>query len=175
MKLIIVAEVQIKPRFPLAVMTNPHSRSSMALSESSSVNVLCQCRRPAGSSVPTRGSEKRVRRGRGSACFPFFFYLSFPFSFSSSLHSALRVSEVLHRAAGLHPVRGGLRRPAHHHHLAQRRPAHPSQPRGDHRQHRLHQLPADLQPLPAAQRELHLHRPQRGGGRGAPEPAHRER
>lgn len=122
------------------------------------------------------GAEGKADAGcsRGSSA-PSLCHRRSVFSSSSAFHPTFRVPEILHRTAGLHPVRRGVRGPAHHDHLAEGRPAHPSEPGGDHRQHRLHELLAHLQPVPHAQRELHLHSPERGRGRGAPEPADRER
>lgn len=95
----------------------------------------------------------------------------FPFSFSSTFYPTLWISKILHWAAGLHPVCGGLRGLAHHHHLAEGRTANPRQPWGDHWQHWLHQLPEDFQPVADAQRELHLHSSERSCRCGAPKPA----
>lgn len=90
---------------------------------------------------------------------------------SATFHSTFWVPKILHWAEGLHPMCGGLRGLAHHHHLAEGWAADPGKPRGDHWQHWLHQLPEDLQPLPDAQWELHLHRPERGRSSRTPESA----
>lgn len=66
------------------------------------------------------------------------------FCFSSAFYSAFWVPAVLHRAAGLHSLCGGLRGFAHHNHLAEGWQANPGQPRGDDWQHWLHQLLKDF-------------------------------
>jgi len=80
---------------------------------------------------------------------------------SPSADPALRVPASLHRAAPLHPLRGLLRGHAHPHHLEEGRPRHPLRLWSHHREQGVHELPADLQRLPQAQRQLHLHRQQR--------------
>lgn len=79
---------------------------------------------------------------------------------SPSTDPALRVPSSLHRTAPLHPLRGLLRGHAHPHHLEEGRARHPLWLWGHHREQGVHELPADLQRLPQAQRELHLHRQQ---------------
>lgn len=124
---------------------------------------------------PSRGlKEKRME----STCAVCYHLSSLTFSLlssSSTFYPTLWVSKILHWTAGLYPMCCGLRGLAHHDHLAEGWPANPSEPRGDHRQHWLHELLTDFQSLPHAQWELHLHRPEWGRGGGAPKPADCER
>lgn len=85
----------------------------------------------------------------------------------------LRVPARLHRPAALHPLCGVLGGHAHPHHLEKGRTGDHLGLRRDHREQGIHELPADLQRLPQAQRQLYLHRQQRSGHREPGAPAHR--
>lgn len=103
-------------------------------------------------------------------------YLNFQSStYSPSVHSALWVPAFHHRPASLHPLCGHVGWPAIGHHLAERWPTNPSQPGRHCGQHWLHQFTSHQQPDTWPQWQLHLHRPQWGCSRGAPESAYCER
>lgn len=91
---------------------------------------------------------------------------------SPTYHPPLRVPSLFHRPASLHPLRGNVRRPTGLHHLAEGWKPNPSQSGCHHRQHRLYQLAAHIQPHTDAQWQLHLHCTQPGRCCRAPESAH---
>lgn len=91
---------------------------------------------------------------------------------SPTYHPPIRVPSLFHRPAGLHPLRGNVRRPTSLHHLAEGWKPNPSQSGCHHRQHRLYQLAAHIQPHTDAQWKLHLYCTQPGCCCRAPESAH---